>query len=311
VMSNLGHLLKTSSWNVNGINAYIKRKMVINYLGSKKSEIVPLHLTPSDSWKLRGNWIGQVIQNLHKSKSRGVAILFEIRDEEGQILILVLLHNNQRIAHANIYTPNTVNTAFFITLQTLFAGVQVLPLIIGGDFNQILDPLLDRSVPERLSRPPPDRLALLPLRTRIDMFLVSKILVNSVQSCNIGVRAITDHAPVDFLLFWELGVARRGRWRLNSSLLHSYERKEEVRLAINEFFYLNTGTVESDTTLWEAAKAFCRGRCMAMASRVCKEKLHRMKELEGRLVCQQEAKRNIHATKSAQGDLIIDQHKIN
>uniref|UniRef100_H3AYR5 Endonuclease/exonuclease/phosphatase domain-containing protein n=1 Tax=Latimeria chalumnae TaxID=7897 RepID=H3AYR5_LATCH len=213
------------------------------------------------------------------------------------------------IALANIYAPNTPDTVFFTTLQALLIDVQGIPLIVGGDFNQIIDPYLDRSRVEKLWKPPPDREALYGFisgcglvdiwrlvhpqsleftfrsaphntRTRIDMLLISKNIVNSVKSCEIGIRALSDHAPVDLMLQWETGMPKKGRWHMNTSLLQVGGHKEEIRAIVCEYLELNEGSVPANALLWEAGKAYFRGHIMALSSRVRRENLGKIRELE-------------------------------
>uniref|UniRef100_H3B055 Endonuclease/exonuclease/phosphatase domain-containing protein n=1 Tax=Latimeria chalumnae TaxID=7897 RepID=H3B055_LATCH len=203
---------------------------------------------------------------------------------------------NTKIALINVYAPNSSDATFFAQLQALLLEIPDLPIIMGGDFNQVLDPVLDGSRPEKPQKSPPDRSALRDLasnyglvdiwrlihpqsleftfrssshgtRSRIDMFLISKGMVNSVQSCSIGVRALSDHSPVDL----ESGVSRKGRWRFNSSLLNSETIRAEIKAIIQEYFAQNAGLVPTDTSLWEAGKAYIRGRIIALSSRVKRE----------------------------------------
>uniref|UniRef100_H3B6A0 Endonuclease/exonuclease/phosphatase domain-containing protein n=1 Tax=Latimeria chalumnae TaxID=7897 RepID=H3B6A0_LATCH len=197
----------------------------------------------------------------------------------------------------------------FATLNSLLLEVQELPLVVGGDFNQIIDPVLDRSKPGGGGRSHLDREALKSLmlehglsdiwrllhpqaleftfrsgshgtRTRIDMFLTSRALVNSVHSCDIGVRALLDHVPLDLVLDWVTGLKRRGRWKLNGSLLHSEQHQQEIRQVLQDFLDTNLGSVDSHGTLWEAGKATMRGRFIAMSSRLRREGNRRAMSLE-------------------------------
>uniref|UniRef100_H3AAD4 exodeoxyribonuclease III n=1 Tax=Latimeria chalumnae TaxID=7897 RepID=H3AAD4_LATCH len=301
-----------------------EEKKILNYLGHKKSDIVflqEMHLIPGKT-SFRGSWIGQAFHNAHDVKMWGVSTLFrknflgqferELKDSEGRILILIMKINNTRMALANIYAPSTLDMMFFTTLQALLIEVQDIPLIVGGDFNQIIDPYLDRSRVEKLQKPPPDREALLGLisgcglvdiwrlvhpqslefifcssphntRTRIDMFLISKYLVNSVKSCEIGIRALSDHAPVDLLLQWETGIPKKGRWCMNASLLQVDSYKEEIRAIVLEYLELNEGSVSISSSLWEAGKAYFRGHIIVLSSRVRRESLGKIRDLEQRI----------------------------
>ena len=96
------------------------------------------------------------------SKSRGVAILInkglqfglrkEVKDEEGRIIIILAEIQRQTLILANIYAPNVVHPHFFIDLESKLHDMGQYPIILG-DFNIVLDQILDRSKPT-LSRLP-------------------------------------------------------------------------------------------------------------------------------------------------------------
>uniref|UniRef100_H3AHR6 Endonuclease/exonuclease/phosphatase domain-containing protein n=1 Tax=Latimeria chalumnae TaxID=7897 RepID=H3AHR6_LATCH len=218
--------------------------------------------------------------------------------------ILVGSISGFRVAIANIYTPNDPSPPFFANVQTMLLEVQGLPLIMEGDFNQILDTCLDRSQPEimreslqmlisqfglvdiwRLVNPQASEFTFRSgphhTRTRIDYFLVSKSLVNLVWGCDIGARVlVSDHAPVGLSLWCLEDLGRRGRWRLNVALPKSSPLKEEIEQIIKEFLELNVGSVATTATLWDAGKAYLRGRIIAISFSVKKERAQRVRELE-------------------------------
>uniref|UniRef100_H3AX95 Uncharacterized protein n=1 Tax=Latimeria chalumnae TaxID=7897 RepID=H3AX95_LATCH len=119
-------------------------------------------------------------------------------------------------------------------------------------------------------------------RTKIDFFLVSKSLMKSVRGCNLG---LSDHTPVGLSLWCLEDLGRRGRWRMNIALLKSDLLRKEIEQIIKEFLELNVGSVEATATLWDAAKAYLRGRLIAISSRVKKARVQKeelVKELERR-----------------------------
>uniref|UniRef100_H2ZU16 Endonuclease/exonuclease/phosphatase domain-containing protein n=1 Tax=Latimeria chalumnae TaxID=7897 RepID=H2ZU16_LATCH len=230
----------------------------------------------------------------------------------------------------------------------------------GGDFNQIMDQVLDRSKPLPKGSLQMDREALQALimeyglvdvwrllnlssleytfqsrvhgTSRIDMVLVSHAIVNSVQSCGIGVRALSDHAPVDMSFVWSVREGRRGRWRMNVSLLHSEPNRKEIGQYVHDYLENNVGSVESPATLWEAGKVTIRGRLLAMASRLQREGMQRAISLERKIrhlesqrdisqqhevlqelvamVRQQDMKRTVSAIRSTTGGVTTDPHQI-
>uniref|UniRef100_H3AY12 Endonuclease/exonuclease/phosphatase domain-containing protein n=1 Tax=Latimeria chalumnae TaxID=7897 RepID=H3AY12_LATCH len=120
------------------------------------------------------------------------------------------------------------------------------------------------------------------MRTRFNMIFISNHLVNSVRSCGIGIQALSDHAPVDLVLSWEMGATRKGRWQLNSSLLQVDSAREEIKTIIQEYFDINQGSVSTDAMLWEAGKAYIWGQVIAMSSRISELEWH-IKALEDQM----------------------------
>lgn len=71
----------------------------------------------------------------------------------------------------------------------------------------------------------------------------------SVIDCNIGVIGITDHALVGI--------------HINTSLSHDEQfAGEDIRV----FLDIDRGTTERLATVWDALKAFIRGKCIAYSS---------------------------------------------
>lgn len=75
----MGEHVKATTWNVKGLNTYMKRKKVLAYLKQRKSDIILLqetHLLGKDTFRMNTPWVGEAYHNTYKSKRRGVAILF-------------------------------------------------------------------------------------------------------------------------------------------------------------------------------------------------------------------------------------------
>ena len=152
--------------------------------------------------------------------------------------------------------------------------------IIGGDFNLVMDSVLDRSstVPTRLPE------ALVAVRTmaeslgyidvcrmlnpkgrdytffsathstfsQIDFFLISKNVLQSVILCSIGSILVSDHASVSLEVLPFSYRIRMPRWRFNSSLLLESKYKEVLRNQIKIYIQLNEPTAPSAGIVWEA-----------------------------------------------------------
>uniref|UniRef100_H3AMF5 Endonuclease/exonuclease/phosphatase domain-containing protein n=1 Tax=Latimeria chalumnae TaxID=7897 RepID=H3AMF5_LATCH len=252
-------------------------------------------------------------------KTRGAAILLpkssplqverQIRDQEGRILVLEVSLLGTRTALANIYAPNTSDPRFYASLEALSQEVQDLPLIIGGDFNQVIDPILDRSAHDReairgimrdkelveiwrLIHPQASDFTFKSgchgTKSQIDFFFLSQSMVEQVSSCDIGIRALTDHAPVDLVIHWGDSQTARGRWHMNVSLVNNPAIREKLAAVIRDYLEINTGSVTSFSTLWEAGKAFLRGH-IEISARKKREDQDAIQVLESEIVALEKA----------------------
>lgn len=159
-MTNKTGQINCISLNVKGINNPIKRKKVITYLKKLKADIVFLqetHLTDIEHVKLKRDWIGKVYYSSFSSSARGVALLinknlrFQLVSEEkgkcGRFILINCIINTNRLTLASIYGPNTDDPVFFNNLIMKMAAAEG-NCVLGGDFNLVLDPSLDRSDPK-------------------------------------------------------------------------------------------------------------------------------------------------------------------
>lgn len=61
----------------------------------------------------------------------------------------------------------------------------------------------------------------------------------------------------------ELDMGKRNRWRMNTSLLHDKGFRTLLEEDLKSFFELNIGSTEEIATVWEASKAYIRGKLIA------------------------------------------------
>lgn len=122
------NVIKISSWNVNGLGSYVKRRKVLNYLKQRDSDVVMLqetHLLEKDTSRIHDRWINCTYHNNFTQKKQGVSILFskkinvrveeEYRDKEGRILVLLANLAGQKVILGNVYAPNIEDPDFFST----------------------------------------------------------------------------------------------------------------------------------------------------------------------------------------------------
>ena len=241
------------------------------------------------------------------NKKLNFVVLNQFKVSQGRILVVEALVNGVKVILCNLYAPNKENTYFFHEVSKILGDVDG-QIILGGDFNQTLDNHLDRSG-ARTDASPRDRATLDVLReelglidiwrlinpkereytfyshshrsySRIDFFLVAGSLVDLVMDCNIGVIAITDHAPVELHIDLRSNKGKAGRWRLNTSLLQDEQFATKLGGDIRTFLDINSGTTERLATVWDALKAFIRGKCIAYSSWKKKDNKEKVQLLE-------------------------------
>ena len=147
--------LRILTCNVNGIRDSIKRKQLFNHLQNTNSDIILLQemhstLTTNNIWN--SNWDDKAVWNSGTNFQCGVAILIKqeniniietYQDPQGRVLNVIIKQNDQKYQIVNIYAPNNPQQRplFFSSInQYIQPGI---PLILGGDFNMVLDSSMD------------------------------------------------------------------------------------------------------------------------------------------------------------------------
>lgn len=207
----------------------------------------------------------------------------------------------------NIYAPNKEDSNFFNEVNKVLGEMEG-QIILAGDFNQVMDVFMDKS---KFRGPVTTRdradlhmlcedLGLVDFwlltnprerdytffshcqksHSRIDFFLISSNIVESVTECTIHAMALSDHAAIELGVDINTDKERKGRWRLNTSLL----RDEAFALTLGEDlkfdFDINSGSTATRAMEWEASKAFVRGKIIGQASKQKKEYRSKIKDLE-------------------------------
>lgn len=158
LLSPTGTSITFASWNVRGLGKPTKLNKVLSHLdslGVKVAYLQDTHLNKSDHMKVRRHWVGQSYHSLFNSRSRGTAILIHkslqftlsdiIADPQGRYIIVTGCIVNTPVILANLYAPNWDNDIFFSDLLYSLPNLDSHYLILGGDLNCCLDPVLDRS----------------------------------------------------------------------------------------------------------------------------------------------------------------------
>ena len=152
--------LNIVSLNVRGLRDYKKRKSIYMYLKKKNADFVFLqetHCCTSSENQWRKEWGGNILFSHGSNNSKGVAILIKpnanckidnvVCDTDGRYILVRMLIDNQYYYLLNTYFPNTEKDQI-IFLDHLCAKIDNVvdreQLIMGGDINIAIDPIMDR-----------------------------------------------------------------------------------------------------------------------------------------------------------------------
>ena len=145
------------SFNVRGLGQKLKRTRIFNFLKAKKFQICFLqetHETPEieKTWAVdntydfyfsgRSSNSGGIFIMADKTLDYNVKEHTEIIPVKLQALRVKMFDRN--ITYINIYGPNSDDNAFFETLNKYLAENEEDEFIIGGDFNTVLEPDVDK-----------------------------------------------------------------------------------------------------------------------------------------------------------------------
>ena len=308
------------SWNVKGLNGPIKRSKVFLQLKKLKSEIIFLqetHLRLSDHARLRCSWVGQYFHSSLDSRTRGVAILLNKRlnftvsttkvDTGGRYVIVTGTLCQIPVVLVNVYAPNWDDASFVNNLLSSIPSLDTHRLILGGDLNTAICPLLDKSNPRNQqqsamarafdvfmkengcvdpwrNRNPQGRTFsffsnLHKTFTRIDYYFIDRFFLPAVESCDYTAIVISDHAAVLLDINFSACQRERPLWRLNSLLLSEEEFCDYISNSIDQFIATNKTEDTSASLLWESLKAFLRGQIISYSASSKKNKQRKFDDL--------------------------------
>ena len=283
--------------NVRGINERKKRKSIFNWVRKQNVDLALLQETYSsekseNEW--RCDWGGKVKFVHGTNHSRGNLILFsnsfrgeiieEERDISGRVLFLKIKHEEEFVYVLNIYSPNleTQQIQFYRQLNRFMERKGLSSsdnIIIGGDWNTVLDTLDKKGGQDRLKEKVISEIHTLmdyfeindiwrikhpnksqftwrqktPLiQCRLDYFLISSVLLDFVKDSSIISSVRSDHSGV-FLSFHNIDSNVRGKryWKFNSKLLSDENYTKKLKAKIQEW---KSETINSKKLKWEYMK---------------------------------------------------------
>ena len=215
-------------------------------------------------------WNGECLFNNYKSNARGVAILFgknleykihkQIKDNEGNFLVIDLTAQHQRFTLINLYGPNSDSPSFFKKIIQHLEEIGNSDYIICGDFNLVLDPYIDCSNYKNINNPKSRELLLDYMETndiidpfresnpqlkrytwrrrnplkqaRLDFFLTSESMSQYIKVSKIGASYRSDHSLVTLELNFTNISHGKSYWKHNNSLLTELEYLKTINKKI-------------------------------------------------------------------------------
>lgn len=334
------------SYNVKGITGPVKRKKILNQLKTLKCGVAMLqetHLSDKEHLKLKREWVDEVFSASYgEGRKRGVAILINkivyftedktIKDINGRYVMVVGTIGGIKITFLNLYAPNEDCPNFFKKISLLVADKAEGILVIGGDFNCVLNSYMDRLPIEKrpLSRKTNTALGMMSelglidiwrylhpkekdftfmskphgSYSRLDLFCISKTDVHRVIECNIEPITLSDHSPVALKL--HVGQCNQFKyWRFNVSILNNETHKKEIQQEWENYIKTNDNGSVTPSILWDAAKAVMRGKIISLTSRIKKQR-----ELK-RIKIEKEIKRLEYQHKNTGNKNLLEQLKQN
>ncbi len=160
------HTLNILSLNVNGLNSAVKRTRVLEYLHRKPIScalIQETHLKQSDVARFQNKYYKLAAYICAKNKTKGVLILVNRKlnltiehlgsDEKGRFVFIRCKIYNNRLALVSMYGPNETDSAFLTQISKTLLEEIDCPLVVGGDFNAVINPALDKSQSDTTANP--------------------------------------------------------------------------------------------------------------------------------------------------------------
>ena len=312
--------VKICTFNVRGLGDQKKRRQIFKWVRDNEIGICLLQETHSTKniesyWK--AEWGYEIILSGDSSNSCGVGFLINntfsknnITSYEiipGRALAIKLEIEQTELTIVNIYGPNRDDTSIFYKIQEFMENNETDNFIIGGDFNVILNPTLDKKngIPNRniqcrrLIKAVIEKYELEdiwrslhpdieqytwesshnpPIKCRLDYFLISSRIKNIINTTNIITGIKSDHCPVTLNI--EINKQKRGPglFKLNNSLLLDENYKQLIRSNIQSVVEINQAC--NPNILWDVIKGTIRNETIRYASNKKRENIKQEKQLQ-------------------------------
>ena len=317
------HLL---TLNVQGVRDRNKQRRVYEWSKQKASILFlqETHLTDDTFQTFDKQFKGTVVHSFGTSNSRGIAILIHssichnvlnvYRDTYGRLIVNVEI-DQVTYSLVNIYAPNYQgdrNIFFKQLLEKISQHAQGL-ILWAGDFNEILDPKIDRRNRTKIPKKTKASTSLcniikenslvdvwriknkqkmqftwkrqtLDEASRIDYFLIPTDLLTSVVSSDIRPAQIsrTSHLAVSLKL--KIGQQNRGSglWKINNSVLQDNDYRLLITRIIENTKLTSEHSNYTAQNVWEQIKVV-REATQSFSKLKAKQTQNRCTLLENRL----------------------------
>ncbi|XP_053567766.1 ventricular zone-expressed PH domain-containing protein homolog 1 [Bombina bombina] len=219
-------------------------------------------------------------------------------DPEGRFLVLVCRLNSQLFTLVNVYAPNQGQIKILRRILHLVEGLRQGTLVVGGDFNLVWDPQVDKKLPSgkvldtySLSVAPKfqnlifqsslydvwrachpdsrDYTYFSPPHgsySRLDYFFVDSWSMNMVTSSNLCSCPWSDHDAMTMIIRIDGPISPRPTWKLPKFLWEDVSFLPELMEKVEDFLESNPVNQTSHQIRWAALKAYIRGFCIAKAA---------------------------------------------
>lgn len=209
----------------------------------------------------------------------------------------------------SFYGPNLDDPSYLNLLQAKITE-SIFPIIVGGDFNVLLNPIRDRSNVSLFVGAPRVRKAMVNMIrdvglidawraikwddpgftfhskkgrhfSRIDYVLVDRSCIGKISKINILPTVLSDHAPILFSYSVDKYL-QRPRWTLKRAILLKPEVIVILKSVTSDYFLNNLGSANLEV-VWDAYKAHIRGCLHSLTCAKNKEELQDLQILERKI----------------------------
>ena len=292
--------IRIGSLNVRGLGNRLKRKAIFNYLRDKDLDVIFLQETHTCKKNIKlyeTEWGSKWCTASCSSNSRGAAILFKPNsklqikktacDHNGRHVICTVQMDTSLYTFCNIYAPNDDSPEFFNSVFKTLAKFSEENIIIGGDFNTVMDLKLDRfnstqnnNKASTLIKTYMEQYQMYDIwrncnietkrytwfkkdhgntkASRLDYFLVSAGLTSKVTNTEISSTTRSDHSLIKIDIEDNTFKRGPGIWKLNERLLNQPEFCQGMKDTIIECGAKTNRSHLNNIEKWEFVKKECR-----------------------------------------------------